>query len=54
MTDAGRMKGKWTLPYTIDLGVQNEAGQRLIEISQENVLVIAMTLFHKHKRSLQT
>ena len=27
------------------LGVQNEAGQRLIEICQENVLVIANTLF---------
>ena len=27
------------------LGVQNEAGQRLIEFSQENALVIANTLF---------
>ena len=27
------------------LGVQNEAGQRLIEFCQENVLVIANTLF---------
>ena len=27
------------------LGVQNEAGQRLIEFCQENVLVIAKTLF---------
>ena len=54
MTDADRMKGKWTFPYTIDLGVQNEAGQRLIEFSQENILVIAMTLFHQHKRSLHT
>ena len=27
------------------LGVRNEAGQRLIEFSQENTLVIANTLF---------
>ena len=27
------------------LGVQNEAGQRLIEFSQENTLLIANTLF---------
>ena len=27
------------------LGVQNEAGQRLIEFSQENTLIIANTLF---------
>ena len=46
------MKGKWTLPYTIGLGVQNEAGQRLIEFSQEKALVIAKTLFHQHKRRL--
>ena len=32
------------------LGVQNEAGQRLIEFCQENALVIASTLFQKHKR----
>ena len=34
------------------LGVQNEAGQRLIELCQENALVIANTLFQKHKRRL--
>ena len=34
------------------LGVQNEAGQRLIEFSQENALVIANTLFQQHKRRL--
>ena len=28
-----------------DLGVQNEAGQSLIEFFQENVLVVANTLF---------
>ena len=32
------------------LGVQNEAGQRLIEFYQENTLVIANTLFQQHKR----
>ena len=31
------------------LGVQNEAGQRLIEFCQENTLSIANTLFQKHK-----
>ena len=34
------------------LGVQNEAGQRLIEFCQENTLVIANTLFLQHKRRL--
>ena len=33
-------------------GVQNEAGQRLTEFCQENVLVIANTLFQQHKRRL--
>ena len=32
------------------LGVENEAGQRLIEYCQENKLVIANTLFQQHKR----
>ena len=36
------------------LGVQNEAGQRLIEFCQENVLVIANALFQQHKRRLYT
>ena len=36
------------------LGVQNEAGQRLIEFCQENPLVIANTLFQQHKRRLHT
>ena len=35
-------------------GVQNEAGQRLIEFCQENILVIANTLFQQHKRRLYT
>ena len=36
------------------LGVQNEAGQKLIEFCQENALVIANTLFQQHKRRLHT
>ena len=36
------------------LGVENEAGQRLIEFFQENALVIANTLFQQHKRRLYT
>ena len=32
------------------LGVQNEAGKRLTEFCQENVLVIANTLFQQHKK----
>ena len=36
------------------LGVQNEAGQRLREFCQENILVIANTLFQQHKRRLST
>ena len=32
------------------LGVQNEAGQRLTRVCQENPLVIANTLFQQHKR----
>jgi len=35
-------------------GVQNEAGQKLIEFFQENTLVIANTLFQQHKRRLYT
>ena len=37
-----------------DLGIWNEAGQRLIEFCQENALVIANTLFQQHKRRLYT
>ena len=36
------------------LGVQDDAGQRLIEFCQENTLVIANTLFQQHKRRLYT
>ena len=43
-----RVRGKF------GLGVQNEAGQRLIEFCQENALVIANTLFQQHKRRFYT
>ena len=36
------------------LGVQNEAGQRLMGFCQENALLIANTLFQQHKRRLYT
>ena len=36
------------------LGVQNEAGQRLIEFCQDNALVTANTLFQQPKRRLYT
>ena len=36
------------------LGVQNKAGQRLMEFCQENALVITKTLFQQHKRRLYT
>ena len=36
------------------LGIQNEAGQKLIEFGQENALVIANTLFQQYKRRLYT
>ena len=36
------------------LGVQNEAGQRLIQFCQENALVIENTLFQQQKRRVCT
>ena len=36
------------------LGVQNKAGQRLMEFCQENPLVITNILFQQHKRRLYT
>ena len=36
------------------LGIQNEAGQGLIEFCQKNALVIANTLLQQHKRRLYT
>ena len=40
------VKGKFCL------GIQNEAGQRLIEFCQENALITVNTLFQQHKRRL--
>ena len=40
--------------FKFGLGMQNEAGQRLIVFCQENALVIANTLFQQHKRRLYT
>ena len=56
------MWGAWCVPTQetpgvtgkFGLGVQNKAGQRLIEFCQENALVIANTLFQQHKRRLYT
>ena len=36
------------------LGIQNEAGQSLIELCQENALVIANSIFQQHNRRLYT
>ena len=57
-------KGDWDVKVGIQetpgetgkfgLGVQNEAGQRLMEFCQENTLVITNTLFQQHKRRLYT
>ena len=49
--------GNWETPGVtgkFGLGVQNEAGQRLIEFCQDSTLVIANTLFQQHKRRLYT
>ena len=42
------------IPGKFGLGIQHEAGQRLIEFCQENPLVIANTLFQQHKSRLYT
>ena len=42
------------IPGVTGLGVQNEAGQRLIKFYQETILVITNTLFQQHKRRLYT
>ena len=36
------------------LGIQNKAGQRLIEFCQEKALIIANTVFQQHKGRLYT
>ena len=38
----------------LGLGVQNEAGQRLMEFCQDNALVIANNLLQQHKRRFYT
>ena len=38
----------------LGLGMQNEAGKRLVEFCEENTLVIANTIFQQHKRRLYT
>ena len=49
--------GSQEIPGVTDkfgLGVQNEAGQRLIEVCQGNAPVLANTVFQQHKRRLYT
>ena len=46
--------GSQEITSKFGLGVQNEAGQRLIEFCQENAMVIANTLFQQHKRRFYT
>ena len=48
-----KSRNTWSNRQT-GLGVQSEAGQRLIEFCQENTLVIANTLFQQNKRRLYT
>ena len=44
----------WHIECKFGLGVQTEAGPRLIDFCQENALVIANTLFQQRKRRLYT
>ena len=39
---------------TFGLGIQNEAGQRLLEFCEDNELVIENTLLQQHKKRLYT
>ena len=50
----GKVAGQETPGITskFGLGLQNEAGQRLVEFFQENTLVIENTFFPQHKRRL--
>ena len=55
--DGNAKVGSQEIPGVTDkfgLGEQNETGQRQKEFCQENVLVIANTLFQQHKRRLYT
>ena len=47
-------KSRNTWSNKFGLGVQNEAGKRLIEFCKENALVLANTLFQQHKTRLYT
>ena len=47
---SGKSRNAWFDKF--GLGVQKEAGQRLIEFCQENALAIANTLFQQQKRLL--
>ena len=47
------MRNTWSTGK-FGLGIQNEAGHRIIEFCQENALVIANTFFQQHKRRLYT
>ena len=46
--------GREEIHGKFDIGVQNEAGQRLTEFCQENTLVIANALLQQQKRQLYT
>ena len=50
--DRNAKVGSQEITGKFGLGVQNEAGQRLIGFCQENALVIANTFFQQHKRRL--
>ena len=49
-----RSEEKTGITGKFGLGVQNKAGQKLMEFCQENALVIANTLFQQHNRRLYT
>ena len=49
-----KLRVAWSKFSKFDLGVQNEAGQRLIEFCQENTLVITSMLFQQYKRRCYT
>ena len=40
------------VPGKFGFGIRNEAGQKLIEFCQENILVIANTIFQQHEKTL--
>ena len=46
--------GSQETPGVRGLRIQKEAGQRLTEFCQKNILVVANTLFQQHKRRLYT